>query len=103
MNQPITIKVYGSEEKCSGCVQLPSSIETKEWLEAALQRKYPDKPLDVVYVDMHQPNGKEEEETARDIIENNRIYPLVLVNGDIIAEGNPRLKKVYEYIEKLPS
>ena len=28
------------------------------------------------------------------------ILPVVLVNGEIVGEGNPRLKDVYEEIEK---
>lgn len=40
MSKVLTIKVYGAEKKCPSCINMPSALETKEWLEAAITRKY---------------------------------------------------------------
>ena len=37
---------------------------------------------------------------AERVVEEDLFYPVVLVNGEIVGEGNPRLKDVYEEIEK---
>jgi disulfide oxidoreductase YuzD len=37
---------------------------------------------------------------AEKMIEEDLFYPLVLIEGEIIAEGNVRLKKVVETMEK---
>ncbi|MBU8905399.1 YuzD family protein [Desertibacillus haloalkaliphilus] len=91
--------VYGAEEKCASCVHLPSSWETKEWLEAAIQRKYPDAEVVFHYVDLYQPQNQAEEQMTKRIIAEDLIYPVVVFNDDIVAEGNPRLKTIYEKIE----
>lgn len=50
----IIVYVFGAEEICASCVNLPSSKETATWLEAALGRKYPDR-VTVQYVDIFHP------------------------------------------------
>ncbi|WP_368907151.1 DUF1462 family protein, partial [Bacillus wiedmannii] len=37
---------------------------------------------------------------AERVVEEDLFYPVVLVNGEVVGEGNPRLKDVYEEIEK---
>ena len=44
----IEIQVYGAEQICASCVNLPSSKDTCEWLEAALQRKFPNQPFSIM-------------------------------------------------------
>ena len=41
----IEIEVYGAEQICASCVNLPSSKDTCEWLEAALTRKFPEQTI----------------------------------------------------------
>ncbi|MGA9173061.1 MAG: DUF1462 family protein, partial [Thermoactinomyces sp.] len=36
--KPIEVLVYGAEQLCASCVNLPSSRETATWLSAALGR-----------------------------------------------------------------
>ncbi|MFL6562301.1 MAG: DUF1462 family protein, partial [Bacillus sp. (in: firmicutes)] len=48
----VEIIVYGAEQLCPSCVNLPSSKETFEWLEAAIARKFPDQPFKMTYVDI---------------------------------------------------
>ncbi|WP_343073132.1 YuzD family protein [Salicibibacter cibarius] len=98
----ITITVYGAEKKCASCVNLPSALETKDWLEALLNRKYENQPLAFEYIDIENPEAGHEE-FARYIIDDDRMYPLVTINGDIVAEGNPKLKDIYAKIDHLAS
>lgn len=95
------ICVYGAEVLCPSCVNLPSSKETYEWLEAALSRKYPDQPFEISYIDIHSPpNDEEKLEFVEKILNDEYFYPLVTVNGTVVGEGNPRLKNVYAEMEK---
>ncbi|TSB48615.1 YuzD family protein [Bacillus sp. P16(2019)] len=93
--------VYGAEQKCASCVHLPSALETKEWLEAAVNRKFPEANLSVVYVDIEKPVGEEQESYAKAILNDEYFYPLVILNGEVVAEGNPNLKSISKKIEAL--
>lgn len=97
----VEICVYGAEVVCPSCVNLPSSKETYEWLEAAIKRKYPDQPFVITYVDIFNPPDDEEKKAfAAKVIEEDLFYPVVLVEGEIVGEGNPKLKAIYEKMEK---
>ncbi|WP_059105858.1 DUF1462 family protein [Shouchella shacheensis] len=98
---PIQLTVYGAEQKCASCVHLPSALETKEWLEAALQRKFPVKGLHVTYVDIEKPEGEEQTRFSKAILDEEYFYPLVVLNGEVIAEGNPSLKVVSGKVEAI--
>ncbi|WYP25688.1 YuzD family protein [Alkalihalobacillus sp. FSL W8-0930] len=96
----IQLTIYGAVQKCASCVHLPSAIETKEWLEAALNRKFPNADLDVHYVDIEQPTDNEEHQSFSEAILNDEyFYPLLVLNGEVIAEGNPNLKSVSAKVE----
>ncbi|GAE44643.1 YuzD-like protein [Mesobacillus boroniphilus JCM 21738] len=83
------------------CVNLPSSKETYEWLEAAISRKYADQPFKIVYVDIHNPPSEEDKkEFAEKVIEDDMFYPVVLLEGKVVGEGNPKLKTIYAELEK---
>ncbi|MDN4072359.1 YuzD family protein [Fictibacillus terranigra] len=96
----ITIKVFGGEQKCASCVNLPTSKETAEWLEAAIARKFPDQLFRIEYVDIFSPTEGENQRFALQIVEEDLFYPVVVINDEIVAEGNPRLKDIYEIMEK---
>jgi disulfide oxidoreductase YuzD len=99
--KPVEICVYGAEILCPSCVNLPSAKETYEWLEAALKRKYVDQPFNITYIDIHQPpNDPEKQEIVEKIINDDYFYPLVIIEGTVVGEGNPRLKRVYEEMEQ---
>ena len=55
VRKEIEIEVYGAEQICASCVNLPSSKDTCEWLEAALTRKFPEQPFKIYYIDMYNP------------------------------------------------
>ncbi|WP_243387729.1 YuzD family protein [Bacillus kexueae] len=101
MKSKVEICVYGAEVLCPSCVNMPSSKETYEWLDAALSRKYPNQPFSITYIDIHSPpNEVEKQQMAEKILNDEYFYPLVTINGEIVGEGNPRLKNVYVEMEK---
>ncbi|MDZ5472117.1 YuzD family protein [Bacillus sp. 31A1R] len=100
-NKMVELIVFGAEQLCPSCVNLPSSKETYEWLEAALARKYPNQPFKVSYVDINNPpEDDEKKEFAQKVIDEDMFYPVVLLEDEVVGEGNPRLKTVYAAMEK---
>ncbi|AOH56949.1 disulfide oxidoreductase [Peribacillus muralis] len=101
VKKDIEIEVYGAEQICASCVNLPSSKDTCEWLEAALTRKFPEQSFRISYIDMYNPPEKLKQKSfAARMIEEDLFYPLVLIEDEIIAEGNVSLKKVVEAMER---
>ncbi|WP_169891074.1 YuzD family protein [Litchfieldia alkalitelluris] len=101
LNKLIEIEVYGADILCPSCVNLPSSKETYEWLEAAITRKYPKQPFKISYIDIfNPPNEEQKEEFAKRVIDEDMFYPVVLIEGEIAGEGNPKLKTIYAEMEK---
>lgn len=96
----VEIRVYGAEELCASCVNLPSAQETTTWLEAALGRKYGDR-VQVRYIDIHHPEGEEETAFSRRVIEEDMWYPVVVIEGEVVGEGNPKLKDIRQKLEAL--
>lgn len=97
----VEIVLYGAETLCPSCVNLPSSRETFEWLEAAIARKFPDQPFKMTYVDIFQPEGDSGKITfAERVIEEDLFYPVVVIKDKIVGEGNPRLKTIFAELEK---
>lgn len=100
-DKKVEIVVYGAEQLCPSCVNLPSSKETYEWLEAAVSRKFPEQPFDITYVDIYNPPAEEEKrEFAERVIEEDMFYPVVLIGETVVGEGNPRLKTIFAELEK---
>ncbi len=99
----VNVQVYGTKVICASCVGMPSSTETFEWLQAAIGRKYEGKEnkFNFEYIDFQEEQEDEDKKAfAERVVEEDLFYPVVLVNGEIVGEGNPRLKDVYEEIEK---
>lgn len=100
-NKSVEIVVYGAEQLCPSCVNLPSSKETYEWLEAAISRKYPEQPFTISYVDIFNPPAdSDKKDFAERVIEEDMFYPVVLLEGKVVGEGNPKLKTIYAEMEK---
>ena len=97
----LEILVYGAEDRCASCINAPSSKETASWLEAALQREYKSDHFQIRYVDIHQPNTQEEKEFSQRVFDEDLWYPVVVINGAIITEGNPMLKVIYGKLDEL--
>ncbi|MFC4076020.1 YuzD family protein [Salinithrix halophila] len=100
MTDPIVIHVYGAEDLCASCVNLPSAKETAAWLEAALGRRYGERIL-VRYVDIHHPKGEEEAAFSRRVVEEDLWYPVVVIDNDIVGEGNPKLKEIRRKLDSM--
>ncbi|MFZ3590651.1 YuzD family protein [Bacillus sp. DJP31] len=99
--QQVEVCVYGAAVLCPSCVNMPSSKETYEWLEAAISRKFPSQAFSIVYVDIFEPPQDEDKsEFAQRVIEEDMFYPVVVIKGEIVGEGNPRLKTIYAELEK---
>jgi disulfide oxidoreductase YuzD len=97
----VEIVLYGAETLCPSCVNLPSSKETYEWLEAAIARKFPSQPFKMTYVDIHQPTGESDKvDFAKKVIEEDMFYPVVVIKEKVVGEGNPRLKTIFAELEK---
>ncbi|TFD95918.1 YuzD family protein [Jeotgalibacillus sp. R-1-5s-1] len=98
---PVTITVYGAETICASCVGAPSSKETYEWLEAAIGRKFPGQTFKMDYVDLNTEHEDPKKAAfVKKVWEEDLFYPVVLVEDEIVGEGNPRLKAVYKELEK---
>lgn len=99
----VNVQVYGTKVICASCVGMPSSTETFEWLQAAIGRKYEgqENKFNFEYIDFQEEQEDVDKKAfAERVVEEDLFYPVVLVNGEIVGEGNPRLKDVYEEIEK---
>ncbi|WP_139490761.1 YuzD family protein [Brevibacillus dissolubilis] len=97
----IEIKVYGTEQLCASCVNLPSAKETADWLNAAIARKYGQEAFFVTYCDFQQPQTEDDKNWAERIVNEDLWYPLVVISGEIVGEGNPKLKDIYAKLEEL--
>ncbi len=97
----VEIVLYGAEQLCPSCVNLPSSKETYEWLEAAIARKFPGQPFKMSYVDIHQPpEDRVKADFAQRVIDEDMFYPVVVIKEKVVGEGNPRLKTIFAELEK---
>lgn len=95
----IEFVVYGAEVKCASCVNAPGSKETYEWLQAAISRKYEDDRIQYTYIDIHDDQSKADQNIIQKILDDELFYPLVLIEDEVVAEGNIRLKTVYRALE----
>ncbi|MCF3943264.1 YuzD family protein [Oceanobacillus alkalisoli] len=101
MREKIKITIYGAEQICASCVGAPGSIDTYEWLQAAIGRKYETDAITYEYVDINEPQTeKKHQDFVQQIIEEDLFWPIVFVNEDLVAEGIPRLKTIYQSLEE---
>lgn len=97
----IEILVYGAEQLCASCVNAPSSKETASWVEAALKRVYAQDAFAVRYVDIYSPETSEEKEFSQRVLEDDLWYPVVVIQGKMVTEGNPDLKVIYKNLDQV--
>jgi disulfide oxidoreductase YuzD len=97
----VEISIFGAEQICASCVNLPSSIDTYEWLQAAISRKFPNQPFNFTYTDIFQPSEDEEKKQfAQRVIDEDLFWPVIVVEDKIVGEGSARLKTIYAELEK---
>lgn len=101
MKTKAVIKVYGREQLCASCVGAPGSKDTYEWLQAAINRKFERGKVSYEYIDMDKrQENVEDQQMVAQMEEEELFYPLVLLNGKIIAEGVPYIKHIFQAIEE---
>lgn len=101
LQKEVEIIVYGADQLCSSCVNLPSSKDTYEWLEAAIQRKFTNQPFTISYIDIYNPPDDEaKKQFCERVINEDIFYPVVLVENEIVGMGNPHLKTIFSEMEK---
>ncbi|CDQ39210.1 MULTISPECIES: YuzD family protein [Virgibacillus] len=99
MNE-IRVTVYGAEQICASCVGAPGSRDTFEWLQAAINRKYVADTVWFEYIDIDQPPNVEKHQLfIQQMVEEELLYPIVLINDEMVAEGIPRLKPIYQALD----
>ncbi|VEI08686.1 YuzD family protein [Kurthia zopfii] len=97
-----TIEILGASVQCASCVNAPTSIDTYEWLEAAIGRKYPKHPFNITYIDIEAPIENERHAQWAEKINNDELfYPLVLIDDEVIGDGYIQLKPVFNALEKI--
>lgn len=97
----VTVEVYGADVICASCVNAPTSKDTYEWLDAAIQRKYPNHPFEIVYIDIESDIADaRQRQLAEQVKDEEYFYPLVIVNEEVIGEGYIQLKPIYNELEK---
>src|SRR5699024_832580 len=102
MQNETVLKVYGRNQICASSVGAPSSWDTLEWLQAAIDSKYDTSKMNYEYIDMDKPEENEHEARFNEQMEEEDwLYPLVTLDGSIIAEGIPHIKKIYKAVDAL--
>ncbi|WP_188454012.1 YuzD family protein [Virgibacillus oceani] len=97
----VIITIYGAEQICASCVGAPGSKDTFEWLQAAIGRKYEDDGIEYEYIDINQTQEmRKHRQFVNRIFEEDLFYPIVIVNEEMVAEGIPRLKTIYQALDK---
>ena len=100
-HQPLTVEVYGADIICASCVNAPSSKDTYEWLQAAINRKFPENNITYTYIDIEGPvNDERQQHIVQQIAEDEFFYPLVIINDEVVGEGYIQLKPVLATLEK---
>ena len=97
----LSIEIYGAEIACASCVNAPTSKDTYEWLQAAIDRKYPNQPYKITYIDIQQPiDNERQQDIANRVLDDEFFYPLVMIEGEVVGEGNIQLNPVFAELEK---
>jgi disulfide oxidoreductase YuzD len=97
----ISIEIYGADIICASCVNAPSSRDTYEWLQAAIDRKYPNQPYDINYIDIESDVSDEKhKQIIQQIQDDEFFYPLVMINDEMVGEGYIQLKPVFAVLDQ---
>ncbi|MDN4609064.1 YuzD family protein [Sporosarcina highlanderae] len=99
--EKVKIEIYGADIICASCVNAPSSKDTYEWLQAAIDRKYAGQPYEIEYIDIESEiEDPEQKNIAEQVLNDEYFYPLVRIQGEVIGEGYIQLKPVFNELEK---
>ena len=70
-----------------------------EWLDAAVNRKFPDDTVEFRYVDIYHPINDEDHYFTEKIVRGELFYPLVVAEGKVISEGDPHLQTIFQFLD----
>ncbi|WP_260859274.1 DUF1462 family protein, partial [Siminovitchia fortis] len=99
-NEP-QILLYPPQHISASSLNLPSSNQTYQSLQAPISPKFPHHPFKITYIHIfNPPQQKLLKQFAHRLIQQHLFYPLLTIDDEIIAEGNPRLKDVYRKMEE---
>ena len=97
----LNIEIFGADVICASCVNAPSSRDTYEWLQAAIDRKFPNHQITFTYIDFEKPiENEKHQDIVNRIADDEFFYPLVMINGEMVGEGYIQLKPIYTALEK---
>jgi disulfide oxidoreductase YuzD len=97
----LSIEIFGADIACASCVNAPTSKDTYEWLQAAIDRKYPNQLYKITYIDIQQPiDNERQQDIANRVLDDEFFYPLVMIEGEVVGEGNIQLNPVFAELEK---
>lgn len=100
MKKSYKFKVFGRDQICASCVGAPGSKDTYEWLQAALNRKYGEDQFSYEYIDMDEAQANAKDQALiEQMEEEDWLFPLILFDDEVVAEGVPQLKKIYRALE----
>jgi len=94
------LTVFGADIPCPSCLHSPSSFATMEWLDAAVNRKFPHDTIEFRYVDIYHPENDEDRYFTEKIVKDELFYPLVVAKGEVISEGDPHLQTIFQFIDR---
>jgi disulfide oxidoreductase YuzD len=82
-------------------VNAPTSKDTYEWLQAAINRKYPNQLYKITYIDIQKPiDNERQQDLANRVLEEEFFYPLVLIEDEVVGEGYIQINSVFAELEK---
>lgn len=97
----LLIEIFGADITCASCVNAPTSKDTYEWLQAAIDRKYPNQLYKITYIDIQKPiDNERQQDIANRVLDDEFFYPLVMIEGEVVGEGYIQLKPVFAELEK---
>ena len=98
----ISVVVYGAEVVCASCENAPTSIDTYQWLQALLLRKFPQHHFEFTYIDIRNDTENltdHDMQFIERINEDELFYPLVTMNDEYVADGYIQYKQIARFIE----
>ncbi|CAM3203179.1 DUF1462 domain-containing protein [Filibacter tadaridae] len=97
----VNIEIYGADVICASCVGAPSSKDTFEWLQAAIDRKYPGQPYTIDYINIDSDVSDERQQKIAEQVRNDEFFfPLVMIENEMIGEGHIQLKPIFTKLEE---
>lgn len=99
----VSVVVYGADVICASCVNAPSSVNTYDWLQSILPRKYPEVQFVFTYIDIEKDTEQlsdHDQQYIEQINEDELFYPLVTMNDAYVTDGYVQLKPITRFIDE---